>query len=52
MFLTRRSSRTRAAVDFGGNNMTITDPIYAIGNVCISGQNTTIQENATASRST
>ena len=34
------------SVDFGGNNMTITDPIYVIGNMCISGQNTTVPETA------
>src|SRR6202008_396570 len=27
-----------------GNNMTITDPLYVVGNLCITGQNTTIQE--------
>jgi Tfp pilus assembly protein PilX len=46
MFLTSPLIPNTCAVDFGGNNMTITDPLYAIGNVCISGQNTTIQENA------
>jgi Tfp pilus assembly protein PilX len=34
------------SVDFGGNNMTITDPLYVIGNMCISGQNTTVQETS------
>lgn len=34
------------SVDFGGNNMTINDPVYVIGNMCISGNNTTVQETA------
>jgi Tfp pilus assembly protein PilX len=46
MFITSPLTPNVCSVDFGGNNMTITDPIYAIGNVCLSGQNTTIQENA------
>ena len=46
MFLTSPLVPNVCSVDFGGNNMTITDPIYAIGNVCLSGQNTTIAENA------
>ena len=46
MFLTSPLVPNTCSVDFGGNNMTITDPIYAIGNVCVSGQNTTIAENA------
>ena len=46
MFLTAPLVPNQCSVDFGGNNMTITDPLYAIGNVCLSGQNTTIQENA------
>ena len=46
MFITSPLVPNTCSVDFGGNNMTITDPIYAIGNVCLSGSNTTIQENA------
>jgi Tfp pilus assembly protein PilX len=46
MFLTSPLVPNQCSVDFAGNNMTITDPLYAIGNVCLSGQNTTIQENA------
>jgi Tfp pilus assembly protein PilX len=46
MFLTSPLVPNQCSVDFGGNNMTITDPIYAIGNVCLSGQNTTIAQNA------
>jgi Tfp pilus assembly protein PilX len=44
MFLTSPLTPNVCSVDFGGNNMTITDPIYVIGNMCISGQNTTVQE--------
>ena len=46
MFITAPLTPNVCSVDFGGNNMTITDPLYAIGNVCLSGSNTTIQENA------
>jgi Tfp pilus assembly protein PilX len=46
MFITSPLTPNVCSVDFGGNNMTITDPIYAIGNVCLSGQNTTVQEVA------
>jgi Tfp pilus assembly protein PilX len=45
MFLTSPLTNV-CSVDFGGNNMTITDPIYVIGNMCISGQNTTVQETS------
>jgi Tfp pilus assembly protein PilX len=44
MFITAPLTPNVCAVDFGGNNMTITDPVYVIGNLCISGSNTTIQE--------
>jgi len=44
MFLTSPLTPNVCSVDFGGNNMTITDPLYVIGNMCISGQNTTVQE--------
>jgi Tfp pilus assembly protein PilX len=46
MFLTSPLTPNVCSVDFGGNNMTITDPIYVIGNMCISGQNTTVQETS------
>ncbi len=45
MFITAPLTPNVCAVDFGGNNMTITSPLYAIGNVCLSGSNTTVQEN-------
>lgn len=46
LFLTAPLQAGVCGTTFGGNNMTITDPIYAIGNVCLTGQNTTIQEAA------
>jgi Tfp pilus assembly protein PilX len=46
MFITSPLVPNACSVDFGGNNMMITDPIYVIGNLCLSGQNTTIQEVA------
>ena len=46
LFLTSPLTPNVCSVDFGGNNMTITDPIYVIGNMCISGQNTTVQETS------
>jgi Tfp pilus assembly protein PilX len=46
MFITAPLTPNVCAVDFGGNNMTITDPLYVIGNLCISGSNTTIQETS------
>jgi Tfp pilus assembly protein PilX len=45
LFITSPLTPNVCSVDFAGNNMTITDPLYAIGNVCVSGNNTTIQEN-------
>jgi Tfp pilus assembly protein PilX len=45
MFIT--SPLTSAcSVDFGGNGELITDPLYVIGNLCLSGQNVSIQEAA------
>lgn len=46
MFITSPLVPNQCSVDFAGNNMMITDPIYVIGNLCLSGQNTTIQEVA------
>ena len=46
IFFTAPLVPNQCSVDFGGNNITISSPIYAIGNVCLSGQNTTIQEVA------
>lgn len=50
MFITSPLVPNVCSVNFGGNNMTITDPLYAIGNVCLSGSGTTIQENAAGQR--
>jgi Tfp pilus assembly protein PilX len=45
MFITAPLQAGVCAVDFGGNNLVITSPLYAIGNVCLSGQNVAIQED-------
>jgi Tfp pilus assembly protein PilX len=44
VFLTAPLVPNQCSASFGGNNMTITDPLYVIGNLCITGQNTTVQE--------
>jgi Tfp pilus assembly protein PilX len=44
IFLTAPLVPNQCSASFAGNNMTITDPLYVIGNLCITGQNTTIQE--------
>jgi Tfp pilus assembly protein PilX len=44
IFLTAPLVPNSCSASFAGNNMTITDPLYVIGNLCITGQNTTIQE--------
>jgi Tfp pilus assembly protein PilX len=44
IFLTAPLVPNQCSASFGGNNMTITDPLYVIGNLCITGQNTTVQE--------
>ena len=44
IFLTAPLVPNQCGATFAGNNMTITDPLYVIGNLCITGQNTTIQE--------
>jgi Tfp pilus assembly protein PilX len=44
IFLTAPLVPNTCSASFAGNNMTITDPLYVIGNLCITGQNTTIQE--------
>lgn len=44
IFLTAPLVPNQCSATFAGNNMTITDPLYVIGNLCITGQNTTIQE--------
>jgi len=44
IFLTAPLVPNQCSATFAGNNMTISDPLYVIGNLCITGQNTTIQE--------
>src|SRR5579862_1645600 len=44
IFLTAPLVPNQCGASFAGNNMTITDPLYVIGNLCITGQNTTVQE--------
>jgi hypothetical protein len=44
IFLTAPLVPNQCSATFAGNNMTITDPLYVIGNLCLTGQNTTIQE--------
>lgn len=44
IFLTAPLVPNQCGASFAGNNMIITDPLYVIGNLCITGQNTSIQE--------
>jgi Tfp pilus assembly protein PilX len=44
IFLTAPLVPNQCSASFAGNNMIITDPLYVIGNLCITGQNTSIQE--------
>ncbi len=46
MFITSPLVANQCSVDFGGNNMTIVDPLYVIGNLCLSGSGTAIYEVA------
>lgn len=45
LFITAPLQANVCAVDFGGNGLLITSPLYALGNVCLSGQNVAIQED-------
>jgi Tfp pilus assembly protein PilX len=45
MFITAPLTTNVCAVDFAGNNTTITSPLYAIGNVCLTGSNVSVQES-------
>jgi Tfp pilus assembly protein PilX len=45
MFITAPLTPNVCAVDFAGNNTAITSPLYAIGNVCVTGANVSIQES-------
>jgi Tfp pilus assembly protein PilX len=44
MFITSPLVAGQCGVDFGGNGVVITDPLYVIGNLCLSGQNVAVQE--------
>lgn len=44
VFMTAPLVPNQCSVDFGGNNLIFTSPLYVIGNLCLSGQNTSIQE--------
>jgi Tfp pilus assembly protein PilX len=45
LFITAPLVPNVCQVDFGGNGVTITDPVYVIGNLCLTGQNASIQES-------
>jgi Tfp pilus assembly protein PilX len=44
MFITAPLVTNQCSVEFGGNGELITDPLYVIGNLCLTGQNVAIQE--------
>jgi hypothetical protein len=44
MFITAPLVPNQCSVEFGGNGELITDPIYVIGNLCLTGQNVSVQE--------
>ena len=46
MFITAPLTPNVCAVDFAGNNTTITSPLYSIGNLCVTGSNVSVQESA------
>jgi Tfp pilus assembly protein PilX len=46
MFVTSPLVANQCSVDFGGNNMSIVDPLYVIGNLCFSGGGVSIYETA------
>jgi len=45
VFMTAPLIPNVCSVDFGGNNLIFTSPLYVIGNLCLSGQNNSVQEN-------
>jgi Tfp pilus assembly protein PilX len=45
VFMTAPLVPNVCSVDFGGNNLIFTSPLYVIGNLCLSGQNNSVQEN-------
>ena len=46
IFMTAPFVANVCQADFGGNGMTITSPLYVVGNLCLSGQNVAIYEAA------
>jgi hypothetical protein len=48
IFMTAPYVANVCQADFGGNGMTITSPLYVVGNLCLSGQNVAIYEAATS----
>ena len=44
VFMTAPLVPNQCSVDFGGNNLMFTSPLYVTGNLCLSGQNTSVQE--------
>jgi hypothetical protein len=46
VFMTAPLVPNQCSVNFGGNNLIFTSPLYVIGNLCLSGQNTSVQESA------
>ncbi len=45
IFITAPLVPNQCQIDFGGNGITVNVPIYVIGNLCLSGQNVSVQEN-------
>jgi Tfp pilus assembly protein PilX len=46
IFITAPLTANSCQVDFNGNGITVNVPIYVIGNMCLSGQNASVQETA------
>jgi Tfp pilus assembly protein PilX len=44
IFITAPLTSNSCQVDFNGNGITVNVPIYVIGNLCLSGQNASVQE--------
>ena len=44
IFMTKPLDPTTCQATFNGNNTSITSPLYVVGNLCLSGQNVTVQE--------
>jgi Tfp pilus assembly protein PilX len=50
IFMTAPLVANVCQADFGGNNMTITSPLYVVGNLCLSGQNVSMYEAANSQK--